>query len=257
MNTLLQKNIYSQIQNTNFNNEELHTYYKKHLKKFIIPKKIQIKHILIQITNKQNLTTTKTKTTQIQQKIIINPNNFKTLTTKYSKNPYKQHNKNLNFISHKNKPNIEPNIIKKTFDIKINNISKPFSTNNNFNIIYITNHHKKIKQTFQQIKNSILRKLKNEHLQKIYNNYINKLHNNIKIKIDDTKLANIEIKSTKHPKLHPNNLQPNNHNKTIPTLQNKKTNLNSKHPTKNTKLNKNKNTLIPNNPHPPVNKIGQ
>ena len=220
VNALLREEVYSQVRNADFNDEELRAYYEEHLEEFVVPEKVQIKRILVRVTGERDREAAEAEAKRIRQEVVRDPNDFKTLATKYSEGPYKRHGGDLGFVSREGKPGVEPGIVTKAFDMDVGDVSEPFSTDDGFNVIYIANHRKKVERTFQQMKGSVLRKLKNERLQEMYDAYVEGLRTGVEVSVDEAKLANVEVEAAGRPGLRPGSLQPGGHGGTVPTLQN-------------------------------------
>ena len=81
--------------------------------------------------------------------------------------------------------------------MKVDELSKPFLTEEGVNIILVANKRERVERTFQQMKGSVLRKVKNEKLKEMYEKYVADLRTGAKITVDEAKLGSLEVQSSR------------------------------------------------------------
>jgi peptidyl-prolyl cis-trans isomerase C len=199
VNTLLREDVYSTVKNSDFTDEMLQTYYEEHKSDFIVPEKVQIKRILIKVSDVRPDDKAKAEAERIHDEVAKAPDTFKDAAAKYSEDPYKRRGGDVGFVSKEGKPGLDSAIVDKAFSLQTNAISEVFKTADGYNIIQVAARREQVERTFQQMKGSVLRKVKNEKMKELYDAYVAKLRTGADVKIDEAKLASVEIKSTRKP----------------------------------------------------------
>jgi len=221
INTLLREEVYAKVRNSDFSDDELRAYYEANKSDFVVPEKVQVKRILLRVTEDRPDEQSRSEAERIRNEVKADPGNFKELATKYSDGPYKRRGGDLGFISQDGKPGVDQEIVDKAFELDLQKVSDVFKTEDGYNVIYIANKRDKVERTFQQMKGSVLRKLKNERLQEMYDQYVAGLKSGVTVDVDDAKLTAIEIESSARPGLRPGaGLQPGSdgHGHDMPAL---------------------------------------
>ena len=199
VNTLLREEVYSNVRNSDFNDQELQAYYETHKEEFVVPEKVQIKRILIKITDDRPDADALAEASRIRKEVAADPKQFKDLAGKYSEDPYRRRGGDVGFVPKIGKPCLDPEIVDKAFAMDVEAVSEPFKTNEGYNIIYVANKRDRVERTFQQMKGSVLRKVKNEKLKGLYEDYVANLRQNADIQVNQDKLDLIDVKSAKRP----------------------------------------------------------
>lgn len=199
VNTLLREEVYATVKNSDFTDEMLQAYYDQHKDEFIVPEKVQIKRILIKVTDARPDAAAKAMAEKLRAEVVSKPDNFKDVAARDSEDPYKRRGGDIGFVAKDGKPGLDPAIVDKAFSMQTNAISEVFKTTEGYNILQLAARREQVERTFQQMKGSVLRTVKNEKMKSLYNDYVAKIKQGADIKVDDTKLAAIEIKSARRP----------------------------------------------------------
>lgn len=199
VNSLLRDEVYNQVRNSDFSDEQLQKYYDEHKDEFIVPEKVQIKRILIKVTEERPDDKAKAEAERVRGEAAKKPDSFKDLAAKFSEDPYRRRGGDVGFVPRDGKPGLDPDVVNKAFEIKVDSISEVFKTSEGYNIIQVSNKRERVERTFQQMKGSVLRKVKNDKLKALYDKYVLDLRTAAKVEIKADKLAALEIKSVRRP----------------------------------------------------------
>jgi len=199
VNTLLREDVYSTVNNKDFTDEMLQAYYEEHKSEFVVPEKVQIKRILIKVTDARPDESAKAEADRIRAEVAKTPDSFKDLAAKFSEDPYKRRGGDVGFVSKEGKPGLDPAIVDTAFGLETGAISDVFKTTDGYNVVQVAARREQVERTFQQMKGSVLRKVKNDKMKTLYDDYVAKLQTGADIKVDDTKLAAVEIKNSRRP----------------------------------------------------------
>ncbi len=199
VNTLLREEVYATVKNSDFTDDMLMAYYESHKSEFIVPEKVQIKRILIKVTDARPDAAAKAEAEKIRAEVLGKPDSFKDVAARVSEDPYKRRGGDIGFVSKEGKPGLDTAIVEKAFELPTNAISEVFKTTEGYNIVQVAARREQVERTFQQMKGSVLRKVKNDKMKSLYDEYVAKIRQGADIKIDESKLAAIEIKSSRRP----------------------------------------------------------
>lgn len=199
VNSLLRDEVYNQVRNSDFTDEQLQAYYDAHKEEFVVPEKVQIKRILIKVTDERPDDKAKAEAERIRGEVNKKPDSFKDLASKFSEDPYRRRGGDVGFVPRSGKPGLDPEIVNKAFEIPVDSVSPVFKTSEGYNIIQVSNKRERVERTFAQMKGSVLRKVKNDKLKELYDKYVADLKTNAKIDVKTDKLNALEIKSTHRP----------------------------------------------------------
>lgn len=197
VNTLLRQDVYGSVRNSDFKDEDLQKYYEDHKDEFIVPEKVQIKRILIKISDQRPDAAAETEAKRIVAELSKAPDSFKDLASKFSEDPYRRRGGDVGFVAQTGKPGLDPAVVDKAFTMKVNEISAPFKSSEGWNIVQVANRRERVERTFQQMKGSVLRKVKNDKLKALYDGYVANLRATAKIDVKADKLAAIDVKSSR------------------------------------------------------------
>jgi len=197
VNTLLRQEVYANVRNSDFTDEELQAYYEAHKDEFVVPEKVQIKRILIKVNKDREEGEAMGLAKEVHGKLKGDPSKFKDLAAKHSEDPYRRRGGDVGFVPRSGKPGLAQAVVDKAFEMGVEELSAPFVTDEGVNIIYIANKREEVSRTFQQMKGSVLRKVKNEKLKDLYEQYVSSLRDGATIKIDEAKLGEIEVKASR------------------------------------------------------------
>jgi parvulin-like peptidyl-prolyl isomerase len=199
VNTLLREDVYATVKNSDFTDELLQSYYEEHKSEFVVPEKVQIKRILVKVTDARPDDAAKSEAERIRGEVVKTPDSFKDLAAKFSEDPYKRRGGDVGFVSKEGKPGLDPAIVDKAFSLETGAVSEVFKTADGYNVVQVAARREQVERTFQQMKGSVLRKVKNDKMKELYDAYVAKLKQGAAIQIDETKLAAVEIKNSRRP----------------------------------------------------------
>jgi peptidyl-prolyl cis-trans isomerase C len=197
VNTLLREEVYSTVKNSDFTDEMLQKYYDEHKSEFIVPEKVQIRRILVKVSDARTDEAAKAEAERLRKEVAAKPDSFKDVAAKFSEDMYKRRGGDVGFVSKDGKPGLEQAIVDKAFGLETGAVSDVFKTSDGYNIIQVATRREQVERTFQQMKGSVLRKVKNDRMKELYDGYITTIKTGASIKVEDTKLAEIEVKSAR------------------------------------------------------------
>lgn len=203
VNTLLREEVYSTVKNSDFTDEVLQKYYDEHKSEFIVPEKVQIRRILVKVTDAHPDAAAKADAEKYRKEVVAKPDTFKDVAAKFSEDMYKRRGGDVGFVSKDGKPGLDQAIVDKAFTLETGAISEVFKTADGYNIIQVATRREQVERTFQQMKGSVLRKVKNDKMKELYDAYIAKIKTGADIKVEDTKLAALEVKSARRASAMP------------------------------------------------------
>jgi parvulin-like peptidyl-prolyl isomerase len=202
VNTLLREAVYAKVKNSDFTDEMLQAYFDENQDDFVVPEKVQIKRILIKVTDDRPDDAAKSEAGRIQALLSKDSSQFKDLATNHSEGPYKRRGGDVGFVPKDGKPGLDKSIVDEAFKLKVGDVSEVFKNDEGYNVVMAANKRDKVERTFQQMKGSVLRKIKNEKLKSLYQGYVDDLRKGSKISTEDGKLGAIEVEPARAPK-HP------------------------------------------------------
>jgi len=195
VNTLLRQDVYAQVRNSDFSEEMLQAYYDAHPEEFVVPEKVQIKRILVRVTDERPDAEAQAEAARLRGAVADDPKEtFKDVASKSSEDPYRRRGGDIGFVAKDGKPGLDQAIVDKAWAMAVGEVSEPFKTEDGYNVIYVANKRERVDRTFQQMKGSVLRKVKNEKLKELYDQYVAQLKQGARIEVDEAKLAAVEIK---------------------------------------------------------------
>ncbi len=128
VNTLLREEVYAKVRNNDFTDDELRAYYEANKADFIVPEKVQVKRILIRVTDDRPDEQARAEAERIRKEVEADPGDFKELATKYSEGPYKRRGGDLGFISEDGKPGVDQAIVDAAFKLDVRSSSPTRAT---------------------------------------------------------------------------------------------------------------------------------
>ncbi len=197
LNTLLRQDVYSNVRNSDFSQDELRAYFDAHRDDFVVPEKVQVKRILIKITDERDESAARALAEDLRAKVAADPISFKEIATENSEDPYRRRGGDLGFVSQRGKPGIDSAVVDKAFTMEVGQVSEAFKADDGFNIIYIANKRDKVERTFEQMKGSVLRKVKNERYKTLYDEYVEGIRSGYPVQVDEAKLDTVEIEQAR------------------------------------------------------------
>ncbi len=197
VNTLLREEVYTNVRNSDFPDEVLQAYYDAHVDEFVVPEKVQIKRILVKVGKERTEAEAETIAKDAYEQLRKDPTKFKDIAANISEDPYRRRGGDVGFVPRSGKAGLVQGVVDKAFEMKVEELSAPFKTEDGINIIYIANKRERVERTFQQMKGSVLRKVKNDKLKELYEQYVASLRTGAKITIDEAKLTALEVKPSR------------------------------------------------------------
>ncbi len=197
VNTLLRQEVYANVRNSDFSDEELQAYYESHKDDFVVPEKVQIKRILVKAGKDRTEAEAQDIAKEAHKRLKKDPSAFKDVAAKVSEDPYGRRGGDVGFVPRSGKPGLADSVVEKAFSMKVDQLSEPFLTEEGVNIILVANKRERVERTFQQMKGSVLRKVKNEKLKEMYESYVANLRTGAKITIDEGKLGSLEVQASR------------------------------------------------------------
>ncbi len=197
VNTLLREEVYASVRNSDFTDEELQAYYEAHKEDFVVPEKVQIKRLLIKITDERPDAEAKGLAEKLRKELSGNKDKFKELAAKHSEDPFRRRGGDVGFVAKTGKPGLDDEVVAKAFTMGVGELSDVFKTSEGYNVILVANKRERVERTFQQMKGSVLRKVKNDRLKELYEKYVSDLRTGAKVQINEDKLALVEVKSAR------------------------------------------------------------
>ncbi len=197
VNTLLRQDVYASVKNSDFNDAELQAYYEAHKDEFIVPEKVQIKRILIKVSEQRSDADAKKLADEVYAGVKKDPAAFKDLAGKHSEDPYKRRGGDVGFVAKTGKPGLDQAVVDKAFEMAVEQVSEPFKTSEGYNIVVVANKRERVERTYAQMKGSVLRKVKNDRLKNLYDSYVTDLRTGAKIEIKEDALGKLEVKSSR------------------------------------------------------------
>jgi peptidyl-prolyl cis-trans isomerase C len=204
VNTLLREEVYSTVKNSDFTDEMLQKYYDDHKSEFIVPEKVQIRRILVKVSEARADDAAKAEAERLRKEVAGKPDSFKDVAAKFSEDMYKRRGGDVGFVSKEGKPGLDQAIVDRAFALETGAVSEVFKTGDGYNIIQVATRREQVERTFQQMKGSVLRKVKNDRMKELYDSYIATIKTGATIKVEDTKLAELQVKGPRRGAALPN-----------------------------------------------------
>lgn len=201
VNALLREDVYGAVRNSDFSDDELEQYYQSHLEEFIVPEKVQIYRVLVKIKTDRTDAEAKSKADRLYTELSRDTTKFKDIASKESEGPFRRRGGDVGFVPKTGKPGLDEGVIEKAFEMKVEELSEPFLTEDGYNIVYIANRRESVERSFQQMKGAVLRKVKSEKLAERYDEYTSSLRTNAAVTMDEAKLEGIQVKPSPRPRL--------------------------------------------------------
>lgn len=197
VNTLLRDDVYGSVKNNDFSDEVLQKYYEDHKAEFIVPEKVQVRRILVKVSDTVPDADAKAKAEKLRTEVTKDPESFKDVAARDSEDPFKRRGGDLGFVSKDGKPGLDQAVVEKAMGMEVGAISEVFKTSEGYNILQVVTRREQMERTFQQMKGAVLRKVKNEKMKSMYDEYVQKLRTGANTQIEEGKLAALEVKSAR------------------------------------------------------------
>jgi len=192
VNTLLKRDVYGTLDPDAITEDELRAYFDEHKDDFVVPEKVQIKRILIKVSESRPREDARVLAEDLAQQVADNPTAFKALAQENSQGPYARRGGDLGFVGQKGQPGIDQALIDAAFEMEKGEVSEAIETDDGFNVLYVPNRRERVERTFEQMRGSVLRKVKSDRYNQLYDDYVGNLEASAKIDIDSEAVATHE-----------------------------------------------------------------
>ncbi len=192
VNTLLKRDVYGTLDPSEITEDELRAYFEEHKEDFVVPEKVQIKRILLKVTDNVSKEEVRGQAEELRAQVMDNPNQFKALAQEHSQGPYARRGGDLGFVGVKGKPGVDQVIIDAAFEMSKGDVSEVVETDDGFSVLYVPNKRDRVERTFEQMRGSVLRKVKSDRYNQLYDDYVGNLETTAKINVDETAVATYE-----------------------------------------------------------------
>ena len=195
VNTLLKREVYGSVDVDSISEAELKAYFEAHSEDFVVPEKVQIKRILIQITDDRPREEALAEAERLKGKVESKPSRIKSLAQEHSEGPYRRRGGDLGFVAREGKPGVDQEVVDAAFDLRKGEVGM-VETADGFSVLYIANRREEVSRSFDQMRGSVLRKVKSERYGELYDSYVDNLTRDAVVGIDEAALDAHEYTAT-------------------------------------------------------------
>ena len=193
INALLRDAIYANVQDADFTEEALRTYFEANVAEFVVPEKVQIKRISVRYDTRSKAKA-RSLIKDIRAQIVADPERFSALAQEHSEGPYSRRGGDLGFIPRAGRSGVEPEVIEVAYSQEVGEVSKVFQTDGAYNIVLSAARREQVDRSFEQMRGSVLRKLKNAHMQQLLEEYVATLREGAAIEREETTLRSLDLR---------------------------------------------------------------
>ncbi|HMV66544.1 MAG TPA: peptidylprolyl isomerase, partial [Myxococcota bacterium] len=162
VNLLLRAEVYDNVHNEDFTEDQLKAFFESHKEEFVVPEKIQIKRIFLQIGPDMDQAAAEKLGADLAAKIKADPESFTELAQTHSKDPFARRGGDLGYLARDGKPGVPSDIVQRAFNMATGEVSAPFLAAGGINVIYVANRRERVERTYEQMRGSVLRRMKND-----------------------------------------------------------------------------------------------
>jgi parvulin-like peptidyl-prolyl isomerase len=227
VNTLLREHIYADVSNADFTQEVLQAWYDEHRDDYVIPEKVQIKRIVIDVTGDRDAAAAMAEAERIRGEVLADEGRFRELAARSSSGPLASRGGDAGFVSREGRPGLDSAIVERAFDMSEGEVSEVFETEEGYNVIFLARRRARVVRSFQQVRAAVLRKLKNDRMMEVKASYLADLYETWEVTIDSDRLAEVEVQSDRRgglggrrPTLNPGGERPRLPANVTPSLGN-------------------------------------
>jgi len=195
VNTLLREHIYADVSNADFTQEVLQAWYDDHRDEYVIPEKVQIKRIVIDVTEDRDATAAMAEAERIRGEVLADDGRFRELAARNSSGPLASRGGDAGFVSREGRPGLDPEIVERAFEMSEGDVSEVFETEEGYNVILLARQRDRVVRSFQQVRAAVLRKLKNDRMMEVRETYLADLKELWEVTVESERLAEIEVQS--------------------------------------------------------------
>ncbi len=207
INELLRSQVYSTVRNGDFTDEALQAYYDTHRSEFVVPEKVQIKRILIKVTDERPDKAARKEADRVRALVAAAPDSFPTVAAEVSEDPYRRRGGDVGFVGRDGKPGMDQAVVDRAFVLETGVVSEVFRTEEGYNIVMAAARREMVERTFQQMKGSVLRKVKNDRMKELYDAFVAKHRAAATVKVHDRALDAIVIHHAPSESFSPGGLE--------------------------------------------------
>ncbi len=227
VNTLLREHIYSDVSNADFTQEVLQAWYDDNRDDYVIPEKVQIKRIVIDVTDDRDAAAAMAEAERIRVEVVADEGRFRELAARSSSGPLASRGGDAGFVSREGRPGLDLTIVERAFEMVEGDVSDVFETEEGYNVILLARRRDRVVRSFQQVRAAVLRKLKNDRMMEVRDTYLTNLRDDWDVTIETERLAEIEVQSDRRggldgrrPTLNPGGERPRLPANVTPSLGN-------------------------------------
>jgi peptidyl-prolyl cis-trans isomerase C len=189
INNLLRVEIYDNVRNEDFTDDQLKAWYDAHKAEFDVPEKIQIKRIFLAISPERDEAATQALAGELVAKIKADPEKFADLAIEHSSDPFARRGGDLGYVGTEGKPGIPAELVQAAFQLAVGETSAVLPSPGGLNILHVANKRERVERTFEQMRGSVLRRAKNEKFEELSKAFVEKLKVSAKIAVDEAALG--------------------------------------------------------------------
>jgi len=193
VNTLLKEAVYNSARAPAVSDEELRSYFESHKQDFVVPEKVQVKHILIKADAGESADAAKARAESVRAEVLSHREDFKNIAQRYSSGPFARRGGEMGFVSSAGKPGVPTVVVEQAFMLQKGEVSEVFSSDDGWNIVYVPNRRERVERTFEQMRGSVQRKVKSNRYRQLFDDYVGALKNGADISIDESKVSAHEV----------------------------------------------------------------
>lgn len=189
-NLLLQQEIFQEVKNEDFTEEQLRAYYDENPNDFSVPAKVQVLRIFVAELGKRSKEEAQTLATALHEAVVKDPGKtFREVAVERSEDTFAARGGDLGLITRDGKPGVPEGIVARAFQLTEGEVSEPFEAAGGFNILWVPQRRDRIERSYEQSRNAILRKLKTLAYDEQSEAFVAKLRAEAKIEVDEAALA--------------------------------------------------------------------
>ncbi len=184
VNLLLRRDVYGQVSNDEFGEEEMRAYWAAHAPEFVVPEKVQVKRILIRPDDANNVGQARALAQRLRADVLRDPSRFKELAVEHSACPYARRGGDLGFLSREGKPGLDPRVVEAAFALAVGEVGEVLELDGEFHVLLLANRREQVERSFEQMRGSVLRRMKSERYLELYELFAADLRDGARIEVD-------------------------------------------------------------------------
>lgn len=193
VNLLLRKEVYANVDNSDFSDDELRAFYDDHKADFVVPAKVQIRRILVGFGEDRTRAEAQKILEDAQKRIQRDVGLFTEIASEISEDAYRRRGGDLGFVPLEGKPGIDPKVAEVAFDLKPGRLSDIFEADGGLNLVLAVTRRDEVERSFSQMRGSVLRKLRNERFQELTEQYVDNLRTKAGVTIHEEALKSAPV----------------------------------------------------------------